>query len=214
MKVISVLGITGALVAATNASAQGAVHSSNLQHPTIGSLSVGSDAWFAVWFETGSVPGGYVLDSIELSMDAPSGSPSGFGVMLWDFAQDRSIAELSGPDPLTGGVFGYASSGFVLSPSTVYWVAVTSATAVADGAFNWNYKSSGFVYTNGWTLGGVYNSSTDGLEWSRTQTVGSFQFAANATPIPEPSVLALAGVVGLWFGIRFWKRGASKGSCN
>jgi hypothetical protein len=45
------------------ASAQGTLYASNLGQTSLGSLSVGSDAWIAQAFITGSDSGGYVLDS-------------------------------------------------------------------------------------------------------------------------------------------------------
>jgi len=83
---------------------------SNLDRPTTGNFSVAADAWLATWFRTGTASGGYLLDSLQLSMAPASGTPQGFTVMFWDFRLDQSIATLTGPTPLTGGIFTYTAS--------------------------------------------------------------------------------------------------------
>jgi hypothetical protein len=46
--------------------AQGTTYLSNLDQSSVGSLAVGSNSWLAGIFETGTNPGGYVLNSIQL----------------------------------------------------------------------------------------------------------------------------------------------------
>ena len=51
------------------------------RHST-GTAAVGSDSSLAEFFQTGSNPGGYTLDSVQLGMSDASGSPGGFAVTL------------------------------------------------------------------------------------------------------------------------------------
>lgn len=185
------------------ARAQGAVtYLSSLSQSTAGSLPVGNNAWIATWFQTGQEPLGYRLESIQLLMDQPVGSPSGFTIMFWNFQTAQPITTLAGPEPSTPGTFTYQASNFSLAPATVYWFVVAAQTPVSNGAYQWSYSNVGSVQQNGWQTGG-YQTSTDGLVWSRDNAGGTFQFAVNATPIPEPSALALCFCGGvLWLAAR------------
>ncbi len=179
--------------------AQGKIYVSNLGSPTAGNLPVASDAWLSTWFQTGPSPAGYSLNSIHLSMGTATGNASGFSVMLWDFQQQQSIANLTGSAPATNGLYTYSAANFFLQPSSVYWFAIKGGTPAATGSFHWNYSPLvGFIPgVDGWDGGGAYQTSIDGQQWSRLGNVGTLQFAVNATAIPEPSGLALFGLGGL-----------------
>lgn len=106
--------------------AQGTLYLSNLGVPSGGSNAIGSDSWLAAPFLTGTNSGGYDLNSIQLLMDAASGSPSGFRVSLYSDnsssgSPESSLGSLSGSDPASGGIFTYTTSGLSLSPSTWYY---------------------------------------------------------------------------------------------
>ncbi|MCO5050882.1 MAG: hypothetical protein M9920_01070 [Verrucomicrobiae bacterium] len=190
---IGVLFVTGLSLVGIKTQAQGTIYISNLDRQTTGSLSVGADARLATWFRTGTAPSGYVLDSIQLAMDAPSGNPTGLRVMLWDFQRGESMADLTGLDPLSNGVFAYGTEGFMLSPSTVYWFVVTAATPLSVGAFQWEHAATGndTIGIDNWRQGAAYQTSLDGIEWDRTAHAGNLKFAVSATVVPEPSSLAL-----------------------
>lgn len=170
--------------------AQGTTYLSGFGQPATGSLPVGNDAWIATYFGTGSSPGGYLLNSIQLSMDVASGNPSGFRVMIWDFPSAQPVLTLAGPDPAGGGVFAYDGRAFTLAPLKTYWFVVTATTSVASGSYGWNYSPVDPLGVERWVGGGVYLTSENGVQWTRYpgQTP---QFAVNATPIPEPGMLAL-----------------------
>src|ERR1035441_1891498 len=70
--------------------AQGTTYLSNLDQSSVGSLAVGSNSWVAVGIYTGTNPGGYVLNSIQLAMTDASGNPSGFMAMLYNPLHGRS----------------------------------------------------------------------------------------------------------------------------
>jgi len=191
-----ILVFIGGLLAAPEIHAQGSIYLSNINnYPAAGSVAVGSDAWIASWFKAGSSPDGYELNSIQLSMSNPSGTPKDILVMLWDFQSRQSIATLAGPDPASAGVFTYTATDVLLEPNNVYWFVVTSPTSVASGAFHWDYYHLGKGVTGpeGWYLGGGNQVSSDGVAWSR-DTVGTMHFAIDATAVPEPSTLALFGM--------------------
>lgn len=54
-----------------------------------------------------------------------------------------------------------------------------------------------------------YQVSEDGSHWSRTVSPNIFQFAVEATPIPEPATLVLAGI-GLGAFLGFHRHGRSE----
>lgn len=196
--------------------AQGEItYLSNLGQPSTGSNPVGSDSWIASEVITGNNSGGYLLDSIQLEMADASGNPSGFTIMIYNSAADfdfhpgNSLGTLNGSlNPASAGTYTYiAPSDFLLSPSTDYFIVLTSATPVTqfehpiNGAYEWNFIGANLYNpSGGWRAGGVWKSS-DGLSWAINS--GAPQFAINATPIPEPSSLAL---VLLGSGVLFYVR--------
>jgi hypothetical protein len=191
------------LFAPSFSQAQGTLYVSNLGQAPAGSATVGSDSWLAQGFITGTNAGGYVLNSVQLLMDAASGSPSGFNVSIYNVSggnPQNNLGSLTGSDPSVGGLFTYTASSITLSPSRLYFVVVTAATPVATGAYDWSATVGQEV--GPWGLHGYYNSS-DGLNWdiSRSQ---SFQLGIYATAVPEPAMYALAGL-GL-AALSFWRR--------
>lgn len=181
------------------------LYMSSIDKPSGGSLAVASNAWWAQGFATGGTSlGGYAIDSVQLRMADGSGMPSGFTVSLYsadgDFAfPANSLWTLSGPtNPSLAGVYNYTGSGIVLSPNTGYFIVVTASQPLATGSYRLGYLGPGSTVDKfgGWILG-HYVRSEAGLTWGRL-TPGPFQFAIYATPIPEPSCLALLGLGGGW----------------
>jgi predicted secreted protein len=187
---------------------QGTLYVSNLEQTPTGSAAVASDAWLAQAFFTGTNSEGYILNSIQLPMNAASGSPSGFTVSLYSLNgnngyPESSLGSLSGSDPTAGGLFTYTASDLTLLPSTVYFVVLTAATPVADGYYSSSIVNT-FTYSseNGWRITALLNS-TDGSSWALNRP-NQLQLAINATAVPEPATYALAGL-GL-AALSFWRR--------
>jgi hypothetical protein len=190
------------------AAAQGTLYASNLGQTPTGSAVIGSDRWIAQNFTTGIDPNGYNLDSIQLLMDGTSGSPSGFSVSIFSSlgngSPGSSLGNLSGSDPASGGVFIYTASGIMLSPSSSYFVVVTAATPVSQGAYGWSAaNSSGSTQ---WAIDAVYASSANGSSWTLINGKAAFQMAIYATAAPEPSCLCLLGVGGVVSALFFRNR--------
>jgi len=189
--------------------AQGTLEVSNLGQTPTGSASIGRDAWVAQRIITGTDSSGYILNSIHLQMDAASGSPSGFNVSIYsinnsNFEPGNNLGSLSGSDPSAGGIFTYNASNIELSPSTIYYIVLTGATSVAQGAYNWD-ASSFAEGNNQWQIDDLSLSSPDGSSWTLDARGEAFQLAVYATEVPEPATLALAGL-GLAC-LNFWRRG-------
>jgi hypothetical protein len=208
--IVSAIGLLLLLMA----QAQGTLYVSNLGQTPTGSATVGSDSWLAQPFATGTNAGGYVLNSVQLLMDAASGSPSGFTVSIYNqsssapfFPPMNGVGSLSGSDPSTGGIFTYTASSFTLSPSTLYFVVVTAATPVAQGAYDWSAVFGATGQGSQWIIEPGYYSSADGLSWQMSRQY-AFQLAIYATELPEPATLALAGL-GL-AALSFWRRRQGK----
>jgi hypothetical protein len=85
---------------------------------------------------------------------------------------------------------------------TSYFIVLTSGTPVSSGAYNWSIGSGGFTAIGGWYPGGDYLASPDGSSWVGYRP-NPFQYAVNATAIPEPPICALVGL-GL-VGLSFWR---------
>jgi hypothetical protein len=110
----SLIAFVGGFLVPQMALSQSSVaYLSNLGQPPIGSAAVGNDAWLAEEFRTGSNPGGYALDSIQLSMATASGEPNDFTVMIYSLGPSplaglpgTSIGTLNGSsDPLIAGTY-------------------------------------------------------------------------------------------------------------
>lgn len=195
--------------------AQGTLtYMSSLNKPSGGSLPVAANAWWAQGFGIGPNSPRYTLGSIQLSMANGSGLPSGFAVSLYSaddafaFPADKLWTLSGAADPILAGVYNYSSSDVVLSPSTGYFIVVTASQPLVSGSYQWSFLANGFTVdaSEGWGLG-HFVSSADGSTWGRNGTAGPFQFAINATAIPEPSpvVLCLCGGA-LWLAARGRRR--------
>ncbi len=221
MNKISLIGIaiSATLVwSAPRVQAQGALtFVSSLDAPSAGTALVASDSWQAVPFFTGPNPGGYALDAVQLAMEPASGSPGDFTVEIYSqgltvvppsaAGPESSVGILAGPmDPSAGGSPTYTASGIILSPSTGYFVVVTSATEVANGAFAWSVENTAAPTTSGgWDAPAFYYcSSSNGLTW--TISDGDPQMAIMATDVPEPDPFVLLGLSGFLIFIgRRWR---------
>jgi hypothetical protein len=178
--------------------AQGTLCVSNLSQTPTGSASIGSDAWIAQHFITGTDSDGYSLNSVQLLMNAASGGPSGFNVSIYSSpgngAPGSSLGSLSGFDPAVGGLFTYTTSAIMLSPSTFYFVVVTAATPVSLGAYVWSAAQSFTQGSMHWVIDNDYFSSANGSTWTGIDRQNVFQLGIYATAVPEPTTLALAGL--------------------
>jgi PEP-CTERM motif len=208
MKIIVRMILTAvALFTAQLAPAQGTLYLSNLGQTPVGSAVVGSDAWIAQDFRTGTNSGGYTLNSIQLLLGAASGTPSGFSVSVYNSlggSPGSNLGSLGGADPSAGGIFSYATSGITLSSSTFYFVVLTAATPAANGSYNWSFVNpSSYDSNDGWLMNHIYYTSTDGSTWPVFSRGHFFQLAVDASAIPEPAIYSLVGL-GL-VGLSFWR---------
>jgi len=175
--------------------AQGTLYLSSLEQTPISSTTIGSDSWIAQGFGTGTNVGGYILNSVQLLMDGASGSPDGFIVSIYNKSGNSpqdNLGNLVGSAPVAGGVYSYTASDIALSPSTAYYIVITAATPVAQGAYNWSAANNPAPLNDGW-VGAIYDYSGDGLNWNYSRDK-FFQFAIYATGVPEPATFALAGL--------------------
>ena len=111
--------------------------------------------------------------------------------------------------PATAGVFTYTPvANLTLSRQTDYFIVLTAATAIANGAYGLSlsgidsYNPSGNWRVIQGLFSGVYGSS-NGSAWN--SLAGTYpQFAIDATAIPEPGVLSLfaLGSLGLLWRLK------------
>ena len=217
-----ITGVISALAALTPemVQAQGTIYLSNLGQSFSDNNPVASDSWLAVGFVTGTNVGGYLLDSFELGIANATGNPSGFTVMLYNQSTNplavlpgNSLATLNGSDsPSTAGIYTYTPAiNLFLSPNTLYFAVLAAGTTVANGAYAWNYTSTGSYNPNGgWSGVGVTLTSSDGSTWFRLGSSPNYDYseiAITATSIPEPSFLWLLFLgSGVLFYVRKRKR--------
>jgi hypothetical protein len=204
--------VVGGVLVAITASGQGTVYVSNLDEPTFSSHAVAANSWFAVYFQTGTNPTGYTLDSVQLLMAAASGTPSAFAASIYDVSAGYpgiALGNLIGPEPIQSGLYTYTPSDLLLLPSTGYFIVLTGEAAAAQGAYHWNRATTyNYVVDGNWQGDNGFFTSSDGLTWGSTRFT-QFQFAIAATPVPEPSSFALLFCGGALVAACRWKlRGA------
>jgi hypothetical protein len=190
--------------------AQGTTYLSNLDQSSSGTLAVGSDSWLAAMFQTGTNIGGYVLNSIQLAMNDASGNPTGFTAMIYapsyppgGVLPGSSLGTLTGSlNPVTSGIYTYTpAANLTLSPRIPYFIVLTAGTAIANGAYDWSLAgANSHNSSGGWLAPGFVWTSSNGSSWPPLPP-GYPQFAINATGVPEPgllSLLALGGIFLVW----------------
>jgi hypothetical protein len=201
MKKLTIIGIIGfGLFATQITEAQGTLtYLSNLGQTSTGNNPVGSNSWLAAGFFTGTNVNGYILNSVQLGMADASGSPSGFTVMLYSAISGlgtnpgNNLDTLNGSlSPVSGGIFTYTSTdNLTLSPNTEYFIVLTAGTAVANGAYEWNFmNTSSYNPVDNWLATVTLSSNNGSSSWTRLGTNPNFDysgFALNAIPAPEPS---------------------------
>jgi hypothetical protein len=214
--IIGIIILAGGLLFSQTTQAQGTTYVSNLGMLSTSNTFIGSDSWLAMSFFTGTNAGGYNFNSAKLRMANATGNPSGFTFMLYsaivssEASPGGHLSTLNGSlSPVTGGIFTYdPTSSLILSPSTAYFIVLTSGTAIANGAYEWSIATTSASYnpSGGWeapfgaATADNYQSS-NGSSWGFAHIYPEFDI--NATPVPEPGVFLLLGLGGLLFlGLR------------
>jgi hypothetical protein len=203
--ILVVLFLMVELFAPKTTRAQGMVYFSNLSQPSGDSAAIGADSWFAQAFNphASGYAGAFTLDSIQLLMTSPTGNPSGFAVSIYSDSSSQPrlpavfLGDLNGEYPASPGIYTYTADDITLLTGHNYFIVVTAATPLADGAYNWSLADTASSEGE-WPLFNYFFTSTDGSTWSGPHSFQyPFQFAINATPVPEPGVLGLFILCGL-----------------
>jgi hypothetical protein len=175
---------------------QGTIYLSNLGESGAGySVGGGSQS-----FATGLSSNGFVLNSVTLVMGAMLDNASNFTVSIFDDnagTPGNLLSLLNGNnDPRTAGEYAYTSSGLILASSTTYWIVASCDSSspnppiMPPGGYTWQETLSQNILAGGGWSAGIGNTGFTGA---------TFQFAVNATPVPEPSACALLGVAVILF---------------
>lgn len=189
-----ILALVAVLIAPQATEAQGTItYLSNLGQLSTGSLAVGSNSWLAAEFHTGNNASGYLLNSIQLGMTDASGNPRNFTAMIYTWVgfsgifPGSSLGTLDGSlNPVSNGVYTYTDdSNITLSPNDFYFIVLTAGTAIANGAYEWSLDNTVPPFSIGWTQDNAFYQSSNGLSW--IGNIGAFEYAINATAVPEPS---------------------------
>lgn len=196
--------LTWPLCGPLSVAAQGTFYLSNLSEPAHWRAPhITATAWSAQKFQTGGDAEGYVLDAVQLTMDDSIRAPTGFSVSLHSVDETGnpgvSIAVLSGAMPSLAGVYTYTGSGVTLLPFTEYFIVASATSSSPEGAYLWKYaETTIYESLDGWQMSlNQYRGS--GSSWSVFGTT-PYHFGISATPVPEASTIALAGMGIALFG--------------
>ena len=174
---------------------QGIVCLSNLNETGAG-FSVGGGSQS---FVTGTASNGYALNSVTLLMGTMLDNASNFTVSIFNDNASLpgvSLGALNGNnDPRTAGQYTYSASYLALNQNATYWIVATCDSSspnplMPPGGYTWQETLSQNILTGGGWSAGIGNTGFTGA---------AFQFAVNATPVPEPSTCALLGVAAFLF---------------
>jgi hypothetical protein len=166
-------------------------------------------------FRTGSEPAGYRLNSVTLHLGGVTGDGLGdFVLELYGqnkFNQSNVlIGEFIVPtNPTVAGLysFDFADNGTKLGRLTQYVIVASSpnSTGPTTSQYGWRQNvSSTLVVEPGWQFGGPFTSS-NGTTWAPIRA-NSFQFAIDATAIPEPTAATLLAAGAILMGIKRIRR--------
>jgi len=175
---------------------QGTIYLSNLGESGAG-FSVGGGSQ---QFATGLSSNGFALNSVTLVMGAMLDNASNFAVSIFDDnvgTPGNLLGLLNGnSDPRTAGEYAYTNAGLILASSTTYWIVASCDSSspnppiMPPGGYTWQETLSQNILASGGWSAGIGNTGFTGT---------TFQFAVNATPVPEPSTCALFGVAAFLF---------------
>jgi hypothetical protein len=190
--------LCGLLVQPTTFS-QGVVYFlDNTNQPIDGIFSMGHDyGTVGAQFQTGANSGGYLFNQLEMQFADATGIPifSGLSVAIFSNASYNApgmiISSLQPiQNPLTAGLYKFTPiTATTLESDTLYWMVIVIASASFNDCYNVTYT------------GTTDASSPDGWVFTGKTAIGQPGipiFSIGATPVPEPSVVTIALVGGLW----------------
>jgi len=151
-------------------------------------------------FTTSASPGGWLLNSVTINIDAVNNPSGNFVLSIYDTAGGNvgtigaEIATLVGSSNPDVGNNTYTAGGLSLNSSSTYWL--VAGVSSGSGSYSWNYYNSDIFSTAGdWSILTDSTSATWNLPSASFQVYYGypFVFSVDATAVvPEPSTFAMA----------------------
>ncbi len=159
----------------------------------------------AVTFRTGLNPNGYWLNSVDLGMGGSTGSGLGsFQLQLFataPFLPTTSVGDFSliaaTSDPIDDHpyTFAFTNQSLILTPQTYYAIVARSPSSTGPSVSQYGWRNtSGIDATSdpNWLIFDQLVNTEGSSAWSSIRS-GPYQFAIDATAVPEPTQLCLFG---------------------
>jgi hypothetical protein len=176
----------------------------NLAQPYSYYADVKSNKWVASRFSVNDSSAAFRLDSLTLGTVYAAKSGGDFSVSIYNCSGTPgsetvggllgTLAGSANPDSL--GQYTYTSGAITLQADTSYWLVTSVAAGGADYRVSYTYDTANSV-PGGWVIptSQTYSWSLDqGTTWGISGDYWPYRYQIEATAIPEPSTVGIAGV--------------------
>jgi len=172
---------------------------SNLGAADVGFIQVANDLWWGLEVTTDTSP--YLLNSVTLLMGNAFANHGTFSVNIYNAGASSPgdllpNGHLQGANPAIAGFYTYRPiAPLALMATTSYYLVVgVEPFGLGSGIGQFHWELANDPASGAWQVSNSLDLDQPLFGWSGNHTGGSPIFAIDASPVPEPSTLALWSV--------------------